>query len=127
MTSRRQARISELLHEELSILIGTELTDSRLEDAMLTVTDVVVSHDLRNARVFVEHALPAEASPQVLAALRHAEQFLRRALMLTLNLRYMPSLTFHIDRTIATGRRVDEILGLIAREGESEETRATNT
>ncbi len=52
MTSHRQERISELLHEELGILISAELTDPRLEDAMVSVTSVVVSPDLRSARVF---------------------------------------------------------------------------
>ncbi len=57
MPSRRQERVSEMLREELSLLISTELIDPRLEDAMVTVTDVTVSEDLRNARVYVEHAL----------------------------------------------------------------------
>ena len=127
MTSRRQERVAERLHEELSILISSELDDLRLEDAMLTVTDVVVSPDLRNARVYVDHALPREAAPRITAVLRSAEQFVRRSLMQTLNLRYMPSLTFHIDHASATGRRVDELLDIIARESANEETRDTET
>jgi len=99
MPSRRQERISEMLREELSILISTELSDPRLEDALVAVTDVTVSPDLHNARVFVEHALPHESDAQVLSALRHSVTFLRVALIENLNLRVVPELTFQIDRS----------------------------
>lgn len=114
MTSHRQQRVSELLHQELSLLIGAELTDPRLADALVTVTHVTVSPDLHNARVFVDHALPAEANHRVLAALRHAEGFLRRALAENLNLRVVPELSFAIDETERRARRVDQLLDALA-------------
>ncbi|MGC8782009.1 MAG: 30S ribosome-binding factor RbfA [Anaerolineae bacterium] len=114
MTSYRQQRISELLHQELSLLISAELTDPRLADALVTVTHVTVSPDLHNARVFVDHALPAEANHQVLAALRHAEGFLRHALAENLNLRVVPELSFAIDEVERRARRVDQLLDALA-------------
>jgi ribosome-binding factor A len=114
MTTHRQQRISELLQEELGLLIGAELTDPRLEDALVTVTHVTVSPDLCNANVYVEHALPSTASRQVLAALHHAESFLRRSLAEHLNLRVVPELTFHIDDTERRAHHIDELLDEIA-------------
>ncbi|PKO23080.1 MAG: ribosome-binding factor A [Chloroflexi bacterium HGW-Chloroflexi-1] len=111
---RRQQRVSELLHEELSILISTALTDPRLADAMINVTAVIVSPDLRNARVYIEHVLPAEASRQIVETLVRAQGFLRQALVENLNLRYVPELTFQVDRTSARGHRIDEILDSLA-------------
>jgi len=113
-SSRRQQRVSELLHEELSILISTALTDPRLADAMINVTDVVVSPDLRNARVYIEHVLPASVSRQVLELLDRAQSFLRQALVENLNLRYVPELTFQVDSSGARGQRIDEILDSLA-------------
>ena len=113
-SSRRQQRVSELLHEELSILVSSALTDPRLADAMINVTDVVVSSDLRNARVYIEHVLPASASRQVLELLNRAQSFLRQALVENLNLRYVPELTFQVDRSGARSQRVDEILDNLA-------------
>ncbi len=110
MPSRRQERISELLGEELGLLISAELLDPGLEDALLSVTDVDVSADLRSARVYVQHSAPPEQSRNILRALGHAETYLRRALLENLNLRYVPHLTFHIDNAEQRGRRVDEIL-----------------
>jgi len=119
MTTYRQQRISDLLHQELSLLIGAELSDPRLEDAMVTVTRVVVSPDLRNARVSIEHALPRESSRQVLAALQHAEGFLRRAIAENLNLRVAPELSFHVDETERRARRIDELLDSLAAQGQT--------
>ena len=114
MPSRRQERISEMLREELSILISAELSDPRLEDALVAVTDVAVSPDLHNARVFIEHALPRESDAQVLSALRHSVTFLRVALIENLNLRVVPELTFQIDRANERGRHIDELLDTLA-------------
>lgn len=116
MMSHRLQHVAKLLQEELSLLLGGELTDPRLADATLNVTHVVVSPDMRNARVYVEHDLPPESSRQVLAALAHAESFLRDALAESVNLRYIPNLTFQIDETERHGQRIDEILDTIVRE-----------
>ncbi len=116
MTSYRQQRIADLLQEELGILVSTELEDARLADALVNVTDVVVSADLRNARVYVEHSLGAAANRQVLSALAHAHTFLRRALAESLNLRYVPELTFHIDSSGERSRQIDELLDQVVHE-----------
>lgn len=110
MPNRRQQRIAELLQEELGLLVSAELTDPRLEDAMVTVTHVQVSADLHNASIYVDHALPADASRHVLSALQHAETFLRRALAENLNLRVVPELSFRIDETERRAHQVDGLL-----------------
>ena len=48
---RRPERLGEALKIEISEVVGFELDDPRLE--MITVTDVVVADDLRDAKVFV--------------------------------------------------------------------------
>ncbi len=121
MTSHRQERVAEALLEELGLLIASELTDPRLGDAMVTVTDVRVSPDLGNARVFVQHALPDTHSRAVLSALQHAAPFLRRSLMENLQLRVIPELHFTIDTTEKRAQHIDEILSQIAAERDSME------
>ena len=116
MPTRRQERVTEMMREELSLLIGAELFDPRLAEAMVNVTGVEVSQDLRNARVYVEHTLPSAQSGEVLEALRHAEGFLRQALVENLDLRFVPMLSFHVDDTNARGRRIDALLDSIAGE-----------
>lgn len=120
MTSHRPQHVSKLLQEELNLLIGAELTDPRLAEAMVSVSHVAMSPDLRNARVYIEHALPPERSRQVLAALAHAEGFLREALLENVNLRYIPHLSFHVDDTHSRGQRIDKLLDMIEGEPEAE-------
>jgi ribosome-binding factor A len=110
MPNHRPQHIAKLLHEELNLLIGAELADPRLDDAMVNVTRVVMSPDLRSARVYVEHSLPSAASRQVLAALAHAESFLRESLLENVSLRYIPHLTFQIDTTEQRASRIDDLL-----------------
>lgn len=116
MTSRRQERIAEVLLEELGLLISSELTDPRLEDAMVSVTDVQVSPDLGSARVFIQHALPDSETRHVLSALQHSATFLRRALVENVHLRVVPELHFVVDVTEKRARHIDEILDRIAAE-----------
>ena len=113
MISHRQQRVSELLREELGLLIQAELDDPRLEDALVTVTYVDVTPDLLNARVYIDHALPTESAGPILDALRHTEPYLRRALAESLDLRAVPMLTFHIDTVAQRARRIDSILDQI--------------
>jgi len=95
-------------------LISAELNDTRLDDALVTVTHVIVSPDLHNARVYVQHILPSESSRQVLAALRHAEGFLRHAMAENLNLRVVPELSFTIDESERRASQIDNILDALA-------------
>jgi ribosome-binding factor A len=110
MTTRRQQRVSDLLREELGILITAELIDPRLADAMVTVTHVEVSQDLHNARVYVEQGLSPTDSAGILDALRHSETYLRKAIAENLNLRVVPHFSFHLDDTGARAQRIDALL-----------------
>jgi ribosome-binding factor A len=126
MTSRRQERIAEVLLEELGLLISSELTDPRLEDGMVTVTDVQLSTDLGNARVYIQHALPDSESRQVLSALQHSTTFLRRALVENLHLRVAPELHFFVDATEKRAQHIDEILDQLAAQRTTASEQPTN-
>ena len=76
-TTIRQERAEELLYQELSILIGNGLDDPELE--LLAVTNVVVSRDLRVAKVYIHQDSDIQRS-LVLARLKRAAPFLRRQL-----------------------------------------------
>lgn len=125
MVSHRQQRISEILREELSLLISTELSDPRLLDALVNVTDVRVTPDLRSARVYIEHALPHEATRPVLEALRHAEGYLRSALTQNLSLRYVPDLSFHLDTSSERAQRIDALLDAVSSAPQADHAPAT--
>jgi ribosome-binding factor A len=114
MTTIRQQRVQELLFQELSILIGNELEDPQL--SLMTVTNVVVSRDLRNAKIYVHHDESETPRRAVLRRLDKATPFIRRQLAQRLTLRVVPELTFHYDDTPERAARVDELIQLIRSE-----------
>ena len=116
MTTIRQERAAELLYQELSILIGNELDDPTLE--LLGVTNVVVSPDLRVAKVYVHQDSEEIARSAVLARLKRAAPFLRRQLAQRVSFRAVPELIFYYDDTPDQAARVDKLLQSIAEERE---------
>jgi ribosome-binding factor A len=121
---RRADKVADLLREEITQIVGYELEDPRLE--MVTVTDVRVSENLRDARVFVTVGGGEEEVKAALVALRHAAAYVRKQLMLALDLPRAPELHFVRDKVEERGARVDQLLNEIGRELEhrdSEEER----
>ncbi|MEJ2557624.1 MAG: 30S ribosome-binding factor RbfA [Anaerolineae bacterium] len=108
MATRRQRRVAELLHQEISLLIEQRAQDPRL--GFVTVTDVEVSPDLRVAHVYVSVLGNDEDAKQSLASLRHATGFFRHELGASLSLRYTPELEFRIDDSLERGFRIDRLL-----------------
>ena len=111
---RRPERVADILREEISQIVGYELEDPRL--TMVTVTDVRLSDNLREAQVFVTVIGDEEEHRLALSALRHAAPFVRKQLSLSLNLPRTPEIHFVRDRVEEKGERVDQLLEKIEQE-----------
>lgn len=104
----RPERVADLIREEISQIVGYELEDPRL--TMVTVTDVRLSENRRDAQVYVMVAGDEEEHRLALAALRHAAPYVRKQLSLSLNLPRTPELHFVRDKVEERGERVDTLL-----------------
>lgn len=119
--SHRVERVSSLLRDVLGELIAYELKDPRVSG--VTVTDVEVTGDLGEAKVFVSG--PREARKDILRGLQSAGGFLRREIGLRVQLRTVPQLRFLFDDSLNQGARIDAVLrelgmsGAGAKPGES--------
>jgi ribosome-binding factor A len=111
---RRAEKVADLLREEITQIVGYELEDPRLDG--VTVTDVRVSDNLRDARVYFMVSGDEREAREALVALRHAAQYVRKQLILALGLRHAPELHFVRDTVEERGARVDELLSEIGRE-----------
>jgi ribosome-binding factor A len=107
MPQHRTQRISEALREELTEMIGYELSDPRVASA--TVTGLEVSPDKRHALVRIRVDQGSDAS-EALAALEHAASFLRREVARRLELFRVPELHFEADIATELGGRMDQLL-----------------
>jgi ribosome-binding factor A len=108
--SQRQLRVGEeLRHALAAILARAELRDPALQDVTVTVTEVRVSPDLKNATAFVM-PLAGRHTPEVLAGLRRGAGFLRAQLGREVPLRYTPSLAFELDTSFDHASRINDLL-----------------
>lgn len=107
--SQRQLRVGEELRHVLARLIGqTEFRDPALAGQSITVTEVAVSPDLRNATVFVT-PLAGDAAT-IVPALQRASGYLRGQLAGEVKLRYTPALVFEHDKSFDQAERIGAIL-----------------
>ena len=111
MPTRRQRRVSELIHRELSKLLMLEARDPRL--AGVTITGVTVTPDLLLAHIYFSVLGDQTAKKEALAGLEHANGFLRTELASRVRLRFVPELVFEEDKSAEYGRRIDELLELV--------------
>ncbi len=108
MTTRRQQRVAEQIRHEISNLIEQDIDDPRL--ALISITDVTVSPDLREANVYASSLQGEAARPEVLAGLEHARGYLRHGLAERMKLRVVPELHFHWDKSLETGDRISKLI-----------------
>lgn len=117
MATIRQERVSELLFQELSIIISNDLEDPRL--SLLTVTNLDVSRDLRTVKVYVSHSDESVSRRSVLVGLKNASAYMRRQIAERCGLRVVPELIFYYDDSPERAARVDDLLRQIAAEREA--------
>ncbi len=123
MATRRQQRVAELLHHEISTLLQFHTQDPRI--GFVTVTEVEITSDLKNATVYIT-VLAEEDERETLAGLASATPFFRRELARKLTLRYTPTLTFKIDPSTAYGQKIESLLAEIEIPPAEEETPPTD-
>ena len=102
----RLLRVNELVKRELGGIIIREIS---FESAIVTVNQVDVTPDLKNAHVFVS-VLGQETPESVMAKLEEHRVALQAELARHVVLKYTPHLVFHLDHSIERGARVIEIM-----------------
>lgn len=107
---QRQLRVGEeIRHALASIIERDEIRDPDIAGRSLTVTEVRVSPDLRNATAFVTPFGGGDARA-LLAGLKRARPFLRHELARMLDLRRVPDLFFEEDTSLDQASRIDALL-----------------
>lgn len=107
---QRQLRVGELLRHTLVELLRRDVIhDPVLTGVAITVSEVRVSPDLKNATVF---ALPLSGkdTAQVVAALNHAAAFIRGQISKGTELKFTPKLTFVGDESFDEADRIRTLL-----------------
>lgn len=112
--SQRQLRVGEEIRHLLAgILMRGELRDPALASVSVTISEVRISPDLKNATAFampLGGAHPGAPIDVVLAALNRSAPYLRSQVGKALQLRYAPNINFIEDRSFEEAHHIEELL-----------------
>lgn len=110
MSKLRLQRVSELIREVLADIMK-KIKDPRI--GFMTITDVQVTPDLSNARIFVSMLSEGEDREKAMKGLESASGFIRHELGKEIKLRKTPRISFHFDEGMERGMKILNILNQI--------------
>lgn len=105
----RSERVAQLINRELAMILRNDVNDQRV--ATLTITDVEVTKDMRQAKIFVTSMQDDDANQaNIMQALDKANGFLRRQLANKVELRHCPNLLFSYDNSVSHGAKISAMI-----------------
>ena len=108
--SVRLLKVGERVRHVLSdLLVRQQVHDDTLTGHHISVTEVRMSPDLRQARVYVKPLLGADEE-KVLTALRRNTAYLQREVAQRLGLKFAPKLKFLADDSFDEAERIERLL-----------------
>ena len=108
--TQRQLRIGEEIRHSVSeMLERREFHEPALQEVSVTVTEVRISPDLKNATAYVM-PLGGGQADEVLEALTRARSYVRKRLGKALRLRYVPNIDFEMDTTFDQASKIGDLL-----------------
>ena len=110
VVNQRQQRVAEEIRHVLANIIQRgELKDPQLMDLSVTVSEVRVSPDLKNATAFIA-PLGGGSSEELATAMNRAAPFIRMRLGKKLSLKYLPKVIFEADKSFDYAQKIESIL-----------------
>jgi ribosome-binding factor A len=104
----RQRRLADRIHEIVAQMLEFKIKDPRL--GFITVTDVRVTPDLREASIFYTVYGDAEDQASTAAALASATGVIRSEVGKQTGIKFTPSIEFILDALPENARHVEELL-----------------
>jgi ribosome-binding factor A len=105
-TYKRSARVGDQMKQEIADILMRKIKDPRI--GFVTVTDVDLSDDLKNAKVFI--SIYGGDKEATFKGLKSATAFIRSELGKRMRMRCVPELLFRFDSTVEQGAHIMELL-----------------
>jgi ribosome-binding factor A len=109
--SVRAEKVGSLIKEELGVLFQRNF--SMTDFGFLTVTDVLMSPDLKVAKVYVSIFGDQEKKKKGFAKLETQKQAIRSMLGHAVRLRFTPEIIFYLDETLDRAMKLENIFNKI--------------
>jgi ribosome-binding factor A len=106
------------MKHEIADILMRKIKDPRI--GFVTVTDVEVTDDLKNAKVFV--SIYGDDKERTFKGLRSASAFIRTELGRRMRLKFVPEILFRFDSTVEKGAHIMELLREIEVEREKKDS-----
>ena len=103
----RKARVTELITRELSTILAR---DHAFPDVLVTVTDMDLTPDFKNAHIFIGVIGPAAKQEAVIEKLNSQRGLLSSRVAKRIVLRNMPHFFFKLDHSVERGVRVTALM-----------------
>lgn len=107
----RAKQVGEQMKKELSDIISRKIKDPRV--GFVTVTDVEVTGDLQQAKVYISVLGSEKEKEDTLVGLSKAKGFIRSEIGRRIRLRKTPEIFFEFDESINYGNRIETLLNQI--------------
>lgn len=104
----RIEKLQELIKQEMGKMLLKELKDPRI--GFVTVTDVEMTGDLREAKIYVSVMGGEEQVKSSLEGLNSALGFIRREIGHRIRLRFTPEISFALDTSLDYGDHIQKLL-----------------
>jgi ribosome-binding factor A len=118
LPGRRATRIGDQVLREMADLLMRRVKDPRVKG--ITLTGILVSDDLRYAKVYYSVMGGEKAILQAQAGLDSAKGFMKREIGFRLELKYMPDIVFKHDPSLATAEHMEKLFQQIRKEESSD-------
>jgi ribosome-binding factor A len=105
--SNRTLRVNELVQKELSDILHRRYQS---EAVTITITDVKVSPDLHDARVFISVIGDADTAEKSLRWLRTRAVEIRQELARRIVLKFLPKFEYVLDQSVLRGERTRKLI-----------------
>ena len=108
--SQRQLRVGEMIKQSLGqIFLKGEAKVPTLETNNITVTEVRMSPDLKNARVYVI-PLGGKDLDKVVDLLTDFSYLVRKALAKKIHMKYLPKISFTGDKSFDYAEKIEKLI-----------------
>lgn len=107
----RNRRVAQFIKQELSVLIQREFPLNQY--GMITLTNVDVSPDLKNAVVYIT-ALNADSNEKLIAELNEQAGHFRHEIAHMMTSKGVPALRFKYDESIERAQRLTDIIDSVS-------------
>lgn len=119
MKSYRIPRLQEELKKIFNIALTTQINDPHL--AWVSISDVIISKDLRYAKLYFRHYNNPLEHEEIKTYLIHCTGFLKKQIAGAKIMRSIPELSFFYDDTEDRAEKVDQLLASIKDEFDDED------